>query len=108
MSGWDKFTIVMNMTGAFGSFVFNGVWSARGWSRMRTTRAMISAYSALYVIAYAWLLIFQDQVAWSHVMRGVSMVAWPLVWIGPAWVGHRETQRLLRRFEAAATTVEDR
>lgn len=62
------------------------------WANFRTAhrvprraaqRAVVGTLSAIYVCAYAWLIIFDNQVAWSRVMQGVSLTAWVTVWIWP-------------------------
>ena len=64
--------------------------------------AAIGALSAIYVAGYMWLLAHPAQrAAWSEVMSGVALVAWPLVWIGPALrSAHRQA-----RFEHALNNI---
>lgn len=50
-------------------------------------RAAIAFLAFVYGVAYALLAAGIVPLSrWSPVMRGVSLVAWPLVWIAPAVV----------------------
>ena len=64
--------------------------------------AGIAALSVVYVTGYLWLLLNPtERAVWSEVMSGVSLVAWPMVWIGPAVrTFHQRT-----RFEKALTNM---
>ena len=64
--------------------------------------AAIAALSVIYVAGYGWLLAHPgERAVWSEVMSGVALVAWPLVWIGPALrSAHRQT-----RFEHALNNL---
>ena len=64
--------------------------------------ASVAALSAIYVVSYGWLLLHPtERLAWSEVMSGVSLVAWPLIWIGPAMRSCRQRTK----FEKALTTM---
>lgn len=69
--------------------------------------ASVAALSAIYVVSYAWLLLHPtERLAWSEVMSGVSLIAWPLIWVGPAmracWQRRRFEQALVTMAPAAA------
>lgn len=57
----------------------------RGNPRERWLRAAQIVTCAVYVISYLYLTLdyLERVVAWSRVMRGVSLVAWIVVWIAP-------------------------
>lgn len=56
-----------------------------GMPTRRAHHAGIGALSVLYVIGYVWLLAHPERAGvWSEFFRGVSLVAWSVVWILPA------------------------
>lgn len=62
--------------------------------RERRMHRAIGNLSAVYVAGYAWLLSGTVSVVrWSQIFRGVSLVAFPLVWIAPAVEDARKWQR---------------
>jgi hypothetical protein len=99
MNRFDLVLVVINGVGAAVAGVVTGYAAVRS-AYMRGIRAAICAYSMLYAGAYAYLLGTQDIVPWSKVMRGVSVVAWPLVWIAPHVFGLRVTRQIVDQLEA--------
>lgn len=42
--------------------------------------------ATIYMVAYVWLFFHPTRrLEWSRLMIGVSLTAWTLVWIYPAW-----------------------
>lgn len=99
MSGYEQLVTFLNMLGATCAVAANAWAARRGLVRLRPLRWAIVAYSCVYVVAYAWLVVHDDVLAWSKVMRGVSIVSWPLVWCAPAIIGVREVRAIARRIE---------
>ena len=99
MSGFDLTITLMNMVGAIAALACNAWAAAYGSERLRALRIGIALYSGIYVAAYAWLAIVEDVVAWSRVMRGVSLMAWPMVWCAPALAGVRTARRTVAEIE---------
>lgn len=53
--------------------------------RARPLFGAITALAAFYAAAYFVLIIVPLDVAvWGSVLRGFSIIVWPLVWVGPA------------------------
>lgn len=100
MSGSDEATAWLNALMALAACGVNLAAAVRPgpfgqWAPMR---AAIGMLAGVYAIAFA--LLASDMVAlvrWSPVMRGVSLVAWPLVWIAPALVSWRTWHRAKRQ-----------
>lgn len=60
------------------------VSSRTGSIRVRCYRRAVASLAFLYVGAYTWLLFNPEhRLGWSHVMAGVSIPAWIIVWIVP-------------------------
>ena len=96
----DEWIAVLNLCCVVVSVVVNW-WAARsGLFRFRVVHAAIAAVSAMYVAGYLWLLGWLPGVAgpevmvWSSVFRGISLVAWVVVWICPACMSIRATREL--------------
>ena len=71
--------------------------------RERRLHRAIRYLAALYVIGYGWLLTGTvPLVEWSRIFRGVSLIAFPLVWVAPALLA---TRRWRQEREAAAAIV---
>lgn len=100
MSGVEEFVVVVNLVCVLVSVVAN-VWAARvGLLRCRTAHAAIAAVSGIYVVGYLWLLSGDvTGEAWSSVFRGISLVAWVVVWIIPALLSVKFSRELHRAIE---------
>ena len=86
-SGVDEGVIALNALLAGGAFGFNFVVCLRAakWGRVvhGAIAALALGYSCSYVLLLATDVAVQD---WSSVMRGVSLIAWLVVWMGPAYL----------------------
>ena len=86
-SGVDESVIALNAVLAGGAFGFNIVVSLRSAKWGRIVHGAIAALALGYVCSYVLLLATDVAVKdWSSVMRGVSLIAWLVVWIGPAFL----------------------
>ena len=85
----------VNALMALGSMVVNG-WAARdGLLRFRVIHAAVASLAFLYALLYGWLLLFDPPLRlWSSIGRGLSLTAWPIVWVLPAVVSIRATREL--------------
>lgn len=91
----DEWVALLSLLGAVISVVANW-WAARsGLFRFRAVHAAIAAISLLYVTGYLWLLFGDvDPARWSSTLRGLSLVAWVVVWICPACMSIRVTREM--------------
>lgn len=81
MSAFDLVVIWLNFTGAVVAALANW-WAARHADpRKRPLWAAVAVLAAVYAGSYLWLIIEGDVVVWSKIMRGVSLIVWPLVWV---------------------------
>lgn len=94
----DLFFVALNLCGALAAVAVNAWDAARGWPDFRAIRVMIAALAAVYVAAYAVLLVGTatgtvDRAEWSRFVVGLGPVAWFLVWCGPPsvsrWVARK-------------------
>lgn len=91
----DEWVAVMSLAGATTSVIVNWRAAHAGLFRFRTIHAAIGAVSVLYVAGYLWLLFGNvDPARWSSTLRGLSLVAWLVVWILPAVISTRATREL--------------
>ncbi len=95
MTPIEELIIAVNALMALGSVVVN-VWAARdGLLRFRVVHAAVASLGVLYALLYGWLLICDPPLRlWSSIGRGLSLTAWPIVWILPAVVSIRATHEL--------------
>ena len=91
----EELIIAVNALLALGSVVVN-VWAARdGLLRFRVIHAAVASLAFLYALLYGWLLLFDPPLRlWSSIGRGLSLTAWPIVWVLPAVVSIRATREL--------------
>lgn len=90
MDTFANLIVWLNIVGAGLSAFFNFKAARTNPAPWQRVRLLIGVYSIIYVIGYLWLLgIGEDILSWSQTMRGVSVLAWPLVWIAPAYVSTR-------------------
>lgn len=76
--------IWVNLAGASAATVTNAAAAVVGWKPWRGLRAAVALLAAVYASSYVALLIGWWPVeSWSETMRGVSPVAWLVVWSGP-------------------------
>jgi hypothetical protein len=96
----DEVVVVLNLVCVAVAVAVNW-WAARsGLLRLRTIHAAIAAIAGVYVAGYLWLLGLipfldaPDPARWSSVLRGLSLVAWVVVWVAPAVLSIRTTREL--------------
>lgn len=76
------------------SATIGAAW-ATGWNVLAAQRTpskqgrmfgIIAAFSALYIVAWGWLLVLPDtdRAAWSAAITPASMASFYVVWAGPA------------------------
>lgn len=84
--GVDEWMVVINAVLAACSVGMNLVYAMRAPDRpARVLHACIAGLAVCYVVAYLYLIASSVEVQdWSAVMRGVSTLAWVIVWIDPA------------------------
>lgn len=95
MNQLDRWVILANSLLAAGASAINlrvGLTLTEPW---RSVRVIIGALAAIYAVAYVWLFVTQDVGPWSSLMRGVSLIAWPVVWIRPAVVNAKVSRLLV-------------
>jgi hypothetical protein len=91
----DEWVALMSLAGATASVIVNWHAARVGLFRLRTIHAAIATISVLYVAGYLWLLFGNvDPARWSSTLRGLSLVAWVVVWIMPAVLSIRTTREL--------------
>jgi len=85
-------------------------WSAfRGMIVFRPLHAAVSMLAVIYCVSYVWLLSnyggTEPVATWSKVMRGVSIAAWPTVWMAQSVISvriHRAVQHAAERLDRLA------
>jgi len=81
----DTVVAWLNVTMVTASIIVNWYAFYKAIPGLRMVHAAIAVLSTFYVLGYIWLLSFVHDVAtWSSVMRGLSILAWSIVWIAPA------------------------
>lgn len=99
MSDLERWVVLANSAMAAVAMVANLRTAVRSPEPWRHVRIPIGVLAGIYCVAYLWLFITEDVGPWSSVMRGVSILSWPIVWIRPAVVN-------LRLVRAMRTVVE--
>lgn len=89
-----------------GAVLANIVGAIRDDPRQRPMWASIAALAALYLAGDLWVMNTGDVDSWSRVYRGVSLAAWPLVWIVPPLRSVRVRRRDLGAINARARDIE--
>lgn len=103
----DTLIIWCNMLGAGVAAAVNAWCASVVASRTAPLRWTIAALASIYVAAYAVLLLVPSiSGEWSRVMRGVSLVVWPLVWTWPAVAARNSVRRVVARLDDAAARSE--
>ena len=95
IAGPDLWVIWLNLAGSLFACIVNA-WSARhGWPDWSPLRWSVAAIACLYVMGYISLLAgWVPLDVWSRFFRGVSPVAWVVVWAGPPLHAARITRKL--------------
>jgi len=80
----EELIIAVNALLALGSVVVNACAARDGLLRFRVVHAADASLGVLYALLYGWLLLFDPPLqTWSSVGRGLSVTAWPIVWVWP-------------------------
>lgn len=77
---------------------------------LRPLAAATAALAGIYAVAYLALLALwgESNLRWSQVMRGVSVVAWLVVWAGWPWMSVKAWRAAHRRLEEIGGPTDDR
>lgn len=87
LSEIENFVIWINLILASISGLFAFKASRIGVFGLRNTFKLVAGMAWLYSFAYSLLLISDvNFLQWSSIMRGVSIFAWVIVWIVPAYM----------------------
>lgn len=84
----DNLIFGLNMIGALAASWCNGKASTvyRLPHSVRRVFFITSGFALIYAMSYMALFVADLSVLnWGSIMRGVSLLVWPLVWIGPAY-----------------------
>jgi uncharacterized membrane protein len=91
--------VVVNIAMVTAAVVINWRASQHGVVRFRIVHAAVAALSGVYAVGYLFLLFGDVSIEnWSSLFRGVSVIAWPIVWWWPALTSlrvHRELKEAL-------------
>jgi hypothetical protein len=91
----EEWVALLSLAGAVASVALNWQAARVGLTRFRTVHAGIATISVLYVAGYLWLLFGNvDPARWSSTLRGLSLVAWVVVWALPAALSVRMNREL--------------
>lgn len=83
----ENFVLWTNLLTACFAFWFNRKAYKSGIPQLRKSAFLTAWLAVLYVAAYLFLILTNaDFFAWSGLIRGISIVAWIIVWIQPARV----------------------
>lgn len=92
--GFVEVVALLNSAFAGLAFVMSLAAARRGSLYHRWVFAAIAPLAAVYSASYGWLLFNLEHAStWSSVMRGVSLVAWPVAWWLPARVSIQRHER---------------
>lgn len=106
MSTIDLLIMWANLVLVIGAVLANVVGAVGDDPRQRPMWASIAALAVLYAGGYLWVMNTGDVTSWSRVYRGVSLAAWPLVWIIPPIRAVRVRRRDLGAMNARARDIE--
>ncbi len=107
MNQLERWVVLVNGLLAASAATANAYAGVRSPEPWRSVRMPIAALASIYSLAYLWLFITQDIGPWSSVMRGFSLLAWPIVWVRPAIVNLRIVDAM-RKAVKTASAVADR
>jgi hypothetical protein len=105
MNDADTAVFWLNMGCAAVSCAINAYAAFVNDPRWRPFNAAVSAMSLLFVGGYIWVITTEDVTSWSRVFRGVSLVAFPLVWWTPALLSMHIHQRDMRKLDNAGKQI---
>jgi hypothetical protein len=103
----ERWVVLINSLMAFVAMLVNAGTAHATPEPWRSVRIPIAVLAAIYCVAYLWLFFAEDVGPWSSIMRGVSILSWPIVWIRPAIVNRRIVDAM-RHAVKTASAVADR
>lgn len=100
LSTAEIIVVLVNIVMVTAAVVINWRASQHGVVRYRIVHAAVAALSGVYAVGYLFLLLGDVSVEnWYSIFRGVSVIAWPVVWWWPALTSlrvHRELKEALQ------------
>lgn len=108
MTFFEHNVILLNALFAFISFLINArAVRVLPAGRLRMVFTSIAFWSLFYVGGYTWLWLYRDVLGWSTILRGISLLVWPLVWMAPAWVITQEYLALRMKYEELKAEIKE-
>lgn len=93
---FENFVVWMSAFGASFAAYHTRKAYRKGLYGMRNVFKLVHGLAILYVFSYLILLILDvNFLAWSSLMRGVSIFAWFIAWAGPAIVSVKQYDRAI-------------
>jgi hypothetical protein len=107
LSTIENFIIWVNVFFASFSGWFAFKASKMGIYGLRNSFKLISGMAWLYTVSYGILLISDiNFLSWSSIMRGVSIFAWAIVWILPAYTSIKLWKKLEKNVTETLREIE--
>lgn len=97
----ERWVVFLNVFLALFAGLVNAyvVGKVGGW--WRKVLVPVAILSFMYSASYLYLFITENVGLWSSTMRGVSILAWPIVWMGPAIMVLRVTHSMSKVIDHA-------
>lgn len=97
----ERWVVFLNVFLALFAGLVNAyvVGKVGGW--WRKVLVPVAILSFMYSASYLYLFITENVGPWSSTMRGVSILTWPIVWMGPAIMVLRVTHSMSKVIDHA-------
>ena len=107
LNGIENFIVWASFFGSGLSWAVN-IWAGyHGIPRFRKSHFLICGIAGLYALFYLYLIVFEPPyLEWSFPLRGVSLLAWVIVWIAPAIISVKSWQEVEERLQEKLATIE--
>lgn len=96
----ENIVLWFNLVGSLASIYFNIKAFKVGIPRFRKIALMVAGLALLFSLGYIHLIFFEpNYMVWAAISRGIAMVAWPIVWIWPAFLSTQVWSELEKRIK---------
>jgi hypothetical protein len=105
MTTLEHWVVLLNIFLSLSAGLVNAYVASKVGMWWRKSLVPVALLALIYSASYVYLFVTDDVVQWSSTMRGVSLLAWPVVWAGPAIAVFRVTHSMHKVLDQATRSL---
>jgi hypothetical protein len=105
MTALEHWVVLLNIFLSLSAGLVNAYVASKVGVWWRKSLVPVALLALIYSVSYVYLFVTDDVTQWSSTMRGVSLLAWPVAWTGPAIAVFRVTHSMHKVLDQATRSL---